>query len=261
MNPPVSTSHNPTPAVESKPNHPGESYRSSHLGKGEDYHRFFQVNPYPALLWRLERKVLDRIMADHAVQEPPRHLDFACGTGRIVGHLASRARESVGLDVSDSMLEVARRNVPTARFFRADITSDAILTGETFDLITAFRFFLNAEQPLRERVIAELARRLAPGGILVFNNHGNESSLTHKLLRRARPGRTDLACLSHDAVGALVSSVGLRIVAVHHLGVLPATEKTMPLPSWVMLPLESVARRIPALSPLANDLIYVCARA
>ena len=240
--------------------HAVQSYRSSHVGKGEDYHRFFEVNPYPALLWKLERQILDQIVSGHKNGRVIRHLDFACGTGRIIGHLRSRCEESVGLDVSESMLDVARRVAPGARFVHGDITSEPVLRGEAFDLVTAFRFFLNAEQPLRQRVITELAQRLTSDGILVFNNHGNASSLTNRLLRAVRPGRTDLACLRHEDVVALVAGAGLRISRVYHLGVLPATEKTMPVPASVMLPVEQAARRVAALRPLANDLIYVCSR-
>jgi predicted TPR repeat methyltransferase len=250
----------PTSQIQTS-DHAVRSYRNSHVGKGDDYHRIFQVKPYPALLWKLERRILDEIVSARSGGRVRRHLDFACGTGRIIGHLRSQCDESVGLDVSESMLDVARRVAPTARFIRGDITNEPILEGERFDLITAFRFFLNAEAPLRQLVIGELAQRMTCDGILVLNNHGNLSSLTNRVLRRIRPGRTDLACLSHEDVASLVDSAGLRIAHVYHLGVLPATEKTMPLPAPIMLPIEQLARRLTPLRALANDLIYVCARA
>lgn len=48
---------------------------------------------------------------------PARVLDAGCGTGFLTRHLRG---EVVGLDQSESVLEIARRRVPTARFVRGD---------------------------------------------------------------------------------------------------------------------------------------------
>ena len=235
-------------------------YRDSHQNKGDDYHRLFQDNPYARLLWTLEQRVLDRIVATLPRAGKLRHLDFACGTGRIIGKLKPYAAESLGVDVAHSMLQVARRNVPDATFMCADITSTPLLETQRFDLITTFRFFLNAEPHLRLAAVRKLATLLAPGGVLVFNNHRQAGSLTHRLLLGLRPGRRDLHYMAHAEVLDLLRGSGLRLVSLRHLGVVPATEQRVILPLGLMLPLERLASAVPFLRRFANDVIYVCVR-
>ena len=52
-----------------------------------------------------------------------------------------------------------------------------------FDLITSFRFFLNAEYPLKVSVLLALKEYLLPDGVLIFNIHMNSWSLAFFLTR------------------------------------------------------------------------------
>ena len=157
------------------------SYRESHLHKGTDYHETFVSFPHRATIWGLEQWLLLKIVRKHFLNEPPRHLDFACGTGRILGYLSPYCRSAVGVDISASMLDVARGNETRAEIMEADITRDDILGKREFDLITAFRFFPNAEFELRKEALGALARHLSGEGVLVFNNHKNAGSLRRRL--------------------------------------------------------------------------------
>lgn len=94
------------------------SYRESHTKKGHDYSKSFEEVPHQSMVWQLERRVLDRIVAKYFPKDKPRHFDFACGTGRILGYLADRVRTSTGVDVSDTMLSVARQAVAGAEILR-----------------------------------------------------------------------------------------------------------------------------------------------
>src|SRR5439155_2529635 len=64
--------------------------------------------------WAEEVEALVRALASLA---PARTLDVACGTGFLTRHLPG---DVVGLDQSESMLEIARRRVPAARFVRGE---------------------------------------------------------------------------------------------------------------------------------------------
>src|SRR5262245_37552937 len=77
----------------------------------------------------------------------PRYLDFACGTGRLTAVVAPMAMDVVGIDVSRSMLKAAASKLPSARFVCGDITTEDLHLG-SFDLVTTFRFFGNAEPAL-----------------------------------------------------------------------------------------------------------------
>jgi hypothetical protein len=58
-------------------------------------------------------------------------------------------------------------------------------------------------------------------------------------------------------VAEMLTRSGFSVLRVYHLGVVPATERSMPVPAGAMLMLESIARKLP-LAGLANEWIYVC---
>lgn len=235
------------------------SYRKSHLHKGSDYHSRFQDNPRRALLWRLEQELLGRILQRFFASQPIDHLDFACGSGRILALLEDRTRSSTGVDVSASMLAAARANIRRAELIEGDLTRNDLVDGRRFDLITAFRFFPNAEPELRREAIAALAERMAGDGILVFNNHRNLSSLTNRLARLASRGRAGKEGMWESDVEELVAGAGLEIRTRYHTGILPETElHVLPGRRWVAA-LERMATRLP-LADLSDDVLYVCGR-
>ncbi len=237
------------------------SYRASHAedGKGRAYQAAFSDRPVRAMLWAMERARLDEIVRSHFVGRRIQHLDFACGTGRILSHLSAYASDSVGVDVSASMLEVAREQCPSATLIEADLTQDDVLADRRFNLVTAFRFFPNAEPSLRREAAAAIAAHLADDGLFVFNNHKNLSSTRNRLARLAgRPGFTGMT----DAdVRALLDGAGLEVVAVHHLSVFPGSEARPLLPIGALTRLEGWLSQVPQVWRFGENLIYVCRRA
>jgi SAM-dependent methyltransferase len=236
-------------------------YAERHKARGSDYDETFspEVNPYRAMVWRLEQRALDGILRDYLVPGKIAHLDFACGTGRILGHLLGKVGSATGVDVSSSMMEVAQKVAPEAELIEADLTQDDVLGERRFDLITAFRFFPNAESDLRQAVFRVLARHLAPHGVLVFNNHKNRNSLARRIYRRLGRGVVR-GTMSHDEVEVLVAQVGLRIQEMIPLGSLPVSEKHPMLPTALVEPLEQWMSRLPGLAAVAQNVIYVCGR-
>lgn len=61
-----------------------------------------------------------------------RVLELACGTGTVLKHLR-HTYQIVGLDLSEGMLEVARRNVPDATFYQDDMSTFSL--PMSFDVI------------------------------------------------------------------------------------------------------------------------------
>jgi len=237
---------------------PPSDYRRSHLasGKGASYHATFSENPYRRLIWELERRVLDRVVREDFAGREIRHLDFACGTGRILKHIAPRAVMSVGIDVSPSMLAVAREDPGRAEILEADLTAVDILGDREFDLITAFRFFPNAEVRLREEAMRVLGRHLAPDGRLVFNNHKNLGSLKYRLARlRGRGGREGM---SRQDARDLVARNGLAIERTYAVGFTPAGDERLFLPPTVLRRIEGGLARCPALKGLGENVIFIC---
>jgi SAM-dependent methyltransferase len=155
------------------------------------------------------------------------------------------------------MLAEARRHVRTARLFEVDLTRDSPWPAGSFDLVTAFRFFPNAEPDLRAEALAAIRRLLGPGGRLVFNNHEHLGSLRNRLkrlLRRPNPRRG----MTHESAMALAAGFGFEVERVYPIGCWPGVRR---LPRQ-LVPLLTrgerfVARHLP-IRPLANNLVYVC---
>ena len=88
------------------------------------------------LLWQKEQRLLDGIV-ERLVPDGERYLDFACGTGRILRHCRPKVQSSTGVDVSVSMLEIARKESPSSKIICADLTTATPLDSQLFELITA----------------------------------------------------------------------------------------------------------------------------
>ncbi len=235
------------------------SYRESHKeeGKGREYHESFSSYPHRAMLWGIEKKCLKKIIKKYFYEyDEFTSLDFACGTGRVLELVSDYVKEPVGLDVSSTMLEVAKDNVKSAEIILADITRENVLDGVTFDLITAFRFFPNAEDVLRNDVLSALVEHLAEDGVLVFNNHRNQSSIAMKILRILNKGNTN--GMSIAEVNQLLRAYGLVIVEKYPLAILPLTDKHMLKPQWLAEFIEKILVVLPFKESMAQNIIYVC---
>jgi len=236
---------------------PFTDYRESHKGRGHDYHRSFTEVPHRVVMWELEQGFLRSILAMFSNPAQVRMLDFASGTGRIIGTLEPHVASAVGVDIAASMLDCARQNGVKSELIVADLTAENAPELGTFDLITAFRFFPNAEPELRAAAIRALASRLAPGGRLVFNNHLNASGSVFWLMRLFRKPFAREA-VPESEIHALIAAAELRIERTFHSGVAPATELVNVFPIFLLRPFERMASRLPFLRPLAQNIVYVC---
>jgi ubiquinone/menaquinone biosynthesis C-methylase UbiE len=100
---------------------------------------------------------LAALQATIASLPPVRTLDVACGTGFLTRHVPG---EVIGLDASERMLEVARRQAPHARFVAGDGLALPFADG-TFERVFTGHFYGHLEPGDRGRFLAE-ARRVAP---------------------------------------------------------------------------------------------------
>jgi SAM-dependent methyltransferase len=99
---------------------------------------------------------------------PRRVLDFGCGVGRLAIPFARLSAETVGVDVSASMLAEATRNAqergaPGLRLIR----SDDALTGVdgSFDLVHSFIVFQHIPVARGMVILDRLLERIGPRGI------------------------------------------------------------------------------------------------
>ncbi|MGB0694692.1 MAG: ArsR/SmtB family transcription factor [Rhodospirillaceae bacterium] len=101
-------------------------------------------------------------------------LDIGTGTGRIMELMADRATTCVGIDQSVEMLSVARANLDKADIRNAHVRQGDMyqlpFPAQSFDRIAIHQVIHFADSP--DRVIAEAARVLRPGGAMAIADLG-----------------------------------------------------------------------------------------
>ena len=96
-------------------------------------------------------------------------LDVATGTGQQAFAFAKRGHNVIGVDLTDSMLEIARKNNKAGfvKFEIADAT-DLRFEENSFD-VSCISFALHDMPPnIREKVLREMVRVTKPNGIIVI---------------------------------------------------------------------------------------------
>jgi SAM-dependent methyltransferase len=101
------------------------------------------------------------------LQAPPaRVLDAGCGTGRVAVRLAALGYDVVGVDVDESMLDVARAEAPGLDWRLGDLATFDL--QETFDVVLVAGNTIPLLEPGTLLDACErLAAHLAPGGVVV----------------------------------------------------------------------------------------------
>jgi ubiquinone/menaquinone biosynthesis C-methylase UbiE len=108
------------------------------------------------------RELLGELAATLRALPPKRTLDVACGTGYATRWLPG---DITGLDQSASMLELAARRLPDARFVLGD-AFDLPFPDDSFERVTTMSFYGHLEGGDRERFLGE-ARRVGAELVVV----------------------------------------------------------------------------------------------
>jgi predicted TPR repeat methyltransferase len=220
----------------------------------------YAADTHDTFVWQLERPLLVRLVSALAAPRGRlKGLDFACGTGRVTATLEQLPVDCTGVDTSPSMLAAAGQKLTRTRLVQGDLLEQPSLVDDDYDLITAFRFFLNTEPEMRRRIMGALAGRLRrPDGRLIFNMHANAlSSLALESAVRAARGQGRLNTMTLGDVRALVAEAGLEIEAWYGCAVLPARLYRTPLaPLCRRFDRWAAGRR--GLGPVSQDLLFIC---
>jgi len=239
------------------------SYRESHKyeAKGAEYEAYYQNKAWQRFLWSREQNIILRILEKYFADRDIHYLDFACGTGRITEFMENRVKTSTGVDVSGSMLATARKKLKRTEIIEADITAENVFKPRKFNLITAFRFFLNAEPELRSVAMETLAELLDEDGYLVFNNHQNSGSPWIKLrnthYRKKQPDGV-LNVMSIEQMKNLAEEAGLEIIEIYPTGFFHPPK--FPVSYHLNRAIDRAAGKFNCLNRFSENLIAVCSR-
>jgi SAM-dependent methyltransferase len=116
-----------------------------------------------------------------------RILDCPCGQGRHAHLLAENGYNVDGLDYSDELLAVARERGtgPLLRYTQGDMRRLPAKWSSRFDavvnLFTSFGFFDSAADD--RRVLAEFARVLKPGGLVIWHGGSRDGVMSRFISR------------------------------------------------------------------------------
>jgi SAM-dependent methyltransferase len=235
-----------------------KSYRTSHsdFGYGSRYLKSYNYGYYAAQWRDLERPMLMDVIKALPMR-PESCLDFACGTGRISNAVAQLVPNVVGVDVSAEMLRVAvvPKNVTLVN---KDITRDKL--DHQFDVATAFRFFLNAEDELRVAALRALRGHLRAGGYLICNIHMSSSSpmgLIYQFLN-SLTGVVVHKTLSREEFVRLLCGNGFSVERIIHYGFMPRIGRYLPaLSECAVGPIERFAAAVKAPAALYQSFLVV----
>lgn len=148
---------------------------------------FFQSGEeYTDRIWRL---IETHLKPDF---HPKRSLDFGCGVGRLAMPIAKRSKMTVGVDLSQGMLDAARNNaekfgIKNLEFVKGDDELSRI-TGK-FDFVNSFIVIQHINPKIGEGLFEKLIDLIDEGGIgalhVTYRQPGRTASiLRYKLYRR-----------------------------------------------------------------------------
>jgi SAM-dependent methyltransferase len=153
---------------------------------------------------------------------PDAILDFGCGTGTNTPFLLSLngVTSVLGVDISESSLDVARRGIRDGRAgFQA--MREYIPDGR-FDLVFTNGVFHHIPPPERAGAIDYIHRALRPGGLLVFCENNPWNPGTRYVMSRIPFDRDAITLSAREAQG-LIRVGGLEVLRTDFLFIFPKT--------------------------------------
>ena len=94
-------------------------------------------------------------------------LDLGCGYGFYTDYFRSIGADTIGVDGSEKMIEIAQGRYPLSTFSVMDITTPFAFENNQIDIIFSNQVLMDIENI--DHVFAECNRVLKPGGILYYS--------------------------------------------------------------------------------------------
>jgi ubiquinone/menaquinone biosynthesis C-methylase UbiE/NAD-dependent dihydropyrimidine dehydrogenase PreA subunit len=118
-------------------------------------------------------------------------LDVGCGTGELLANAATAGAHVTGIDISEGMLQVARKRFENSALkgketlYHASVTElDELFADNAFDVITSTLVFSELYPAERIWAMNELHRILKPSGVLVIADEVRPRAFIKRLVYR-----------------------------------------------------------------------------
>jgi SAM-dependent methyltransferase len=122
-------------------------------------------------------------------------LEFGCGAGRYLRHLAQHSGAVVGVDYNPYLLAWTEANLRFARFAVCGPRPPLPEPEDRFDVVYAVDVFSHLDDSAQVPWFDELARVLRPGGLMVITLHGASKTGNLSMALRRTFGEGRLAVL------------------------------------------------------------------
>ncbi|MET9140078.1 class I SAM-dependent methyltransferase [Streptomyces parvulus] len=137
--------------------------------------------------------------------------DLGCGPGRVTAHLASLGLRVFGLDLSASMLAIARRENPGLRFEQGSMLELDLPDGALAGAVSWYSSIHTPWERLPD-LFGEIARVLAPGGHLLLGFQvGDEPRLLDRPF--GRPVALEFERRRPEAMAELLEGAGFTVLS------------------------------------------------
>ena len=135
------------------------------------------------------KEVLEHLESSKIRVNKSRALDFGCAVGRLTQALANRFDEVYGIDIAPSMIEQAmqfNKHGNRCKYILNEVDHLRIFGDSYFDFIYSNITLQHMKPSYSKKYLAEFARILKPGGIMVFQLPSERSRSTNLLKRIVR---------------------------------------------------------------------------
>ncbi len=134
--------------------------------------RWYTAQDDPVALLRAESRARNPWVIEQIARAFPGGgatvLDVGCGAGFLANELARRGCRVTGLDASPMSINLARRHDATRSVeYEIGLAESLPYPDRSFHVVCALDLLEHVEDP--ERIVAEAARVLAPGGLFFFH--------------------------------------------------------------------------------------------
>lgn len=117
-------------------------------------------------------ELMEKSYLDQLISLLPSHaqvLDLGCGTGKpIFDYLINKGVNSIGIDASSAMLDIAKANFPEETFILQDMR--LLNLERKFDAIIAWHSFFHLPAIDQPKMFELFEKHLNPNGILLFTS-------------------------------------------------------------------------------------------
>jgi SAM-dependent methyltransferase len=174
-------------------------------------------------------RVLQRVMGEELDRGDRRILDFGCGTGLLTAVLRQFPSQVTGVDVSVDSL---RHSVCTQGGFVAFDGLKLPFGEGSFNLAIASCVFHHIDPAVRQQVLEDIYRILAPGGILFVIEHNPYNPVTRYVVNRCEFDQ-DAQLLTMKSMASLLRASGFREYSMGYYYLVPPLGKTRSrIDSW-----------------------------